>query len=263
MPGVPCGWPAPLLLTPPPCLLVLASSLVCLCRRCTCVCMCVVLLPVFVLTVPMCVAVLPVPAGQAVSDPQGVPAAAWRPRAQPWCPDLPLHPEVHARLPAGPGQVDSIQVRAAGPLTTDRPSLSAWMRCSRQHLDCPHKQQVLLAGCCVLHGCFILTHRALYPTWRSGSQLAHCCCCCCCCCRGTGRDVAADERSAAAHSLMAAPVDDTLLLSYPDIYDVSQAEAAWGTEQGGKVGLLQQDRTMSRACMLLASICLVTVTKPR
>lgn len=55
--------------------------------------------------------------------------------------------------------------------------------------------------------------------------------------------MAADERSAAAHSLMAAPVDDTLLLAYPDIYDVSQAEAAWGTEQGGKVGLLQQDRT--------------------
>lgn len=52
--------------------------------------------------------------------------------------------------------------------------------------------------------------------------------------------MAADERSAAAHSLMAAPVDDTLLLAYPDIYDVSQAEAAWGTEQGGKVRLLQQ-----------------------
>lgn len=55
--------------------------------------------------------------------------------------------------------------------------------------------------------------------------------------RGTGRDVAADERSAAAHSLMAAPVDDTLLLAYPDIYDVSQAEGTWGTEQGGKVVL--------------------------
>lgn len=58
------------------------------------------------------------------------------------------------------------------------------------------------------------------------------------CCRGTGRDVAADERSAAAHSLMAAPVEDTLLLAYPDIYDITQPDGTWGTEQGGKVGVL-------------------------
>jgi hypothetical protein len=57
-----------------------------------------------------------------------------------------------------------------------------------------------------------------------------------CLCRGTGRDVAADERSAAAHSLMAAPVEDTLLQAYPDIYDITQPDGAWGTEQGGKVG---------------------------
>lgn len=34
---------------------------------------------------------------------------------------------------------------------------------------------------------------------------------------------------------MAAPVDDTLLLAYPDMYDITQADAAWGTEQGGQV----------------------------
>jgi hypothetical protein len=54
-------------------------------------------------------------------------------------------------------------------------------------------------------------------------------------CRGTGRDVAADERCAAGHSLMAAPVEDTLLLAYPDIYDISSPDGNWGTEQGGKV----------------------------
>lgn len=55
------------------------------------------------------------------------------------------------------------------------------------------------------------------------------------CCRGGGRDVAADERSAAAHSLMAAPVDDTLLLAYPDVYDITQPDAPWVTAQGDQV----------------------------
>ena len=55
------------------------------------------------------------------------------------------------------------------------------------------------------------------------------------CCRGSGRDVAADERCAAGHSLMAAPVEDTLRLAYPDIYDISLPDGNWGTEQGGKV----------------------------
>lgn len=64
---------------------------------------------------------------------------------------------------------------------------------------------------------------------------SYCCRCRRCCFRGTGRDVPADERSAAAHSLMAAPVDDTLQLSYPDVYDVSQQDGDWGTQQGGKV----------------------------
>jgi hypothetical protein len=35
---------------------------------------------------------------------------------------------------------------------------------------------------------------------------------------------------------MAAPVEDTLLQAYPDIYDITQPDGAWGTEQGGKVG---------------------------
>jgi hypothetical protein len=65
--------------------------------------------------------------------------------------------------------------------------------------------------------------------------LHHCSCCTAAGCRGAGRDVAADERSAACHSLMAAPVDDTLLLAYPDMYDITQADAAWGAEQGGQV----------------------------
>jgi hypothetical protein len=34
---------------------------------------------------------------------------------------------------------------------------------------------------------------------------------------------------------MAAPVEDTLLLAYPDIYDISSPDGTWGTEQGGKV----------------------------
>lgn len=34
---------------------------------------------------------------------------------------------------------------------------------------------------------------------------------------------------------MAAPVDDTLQLAYPDIYDVSALDADWGVEQGGQV----------------------------
>ena len=53
--------------------------------------------------------------------------------------------------------------------------------------------------------------------------------------RGTGRDVPADERIAAAHNLMAAPVDDTLQLAYPDVYDVTRQDGDWGTEQAGKV----------------------------
>lgn len=56
-----------------------------------------------------------------------------------------------------------------------------------------------------------------------------------CCCRGGGREVAADERSAAAHMLMAAPVDETLQLAYPDVYLLSDTSGAWGTEDGGKV----------------------------
>jgi hypothetical protein len=53
--------------------------------------------------------------------------------------------------------------------------------------------------------------------------------------RGTGREVAADERSAAAHALMAAPVDDTLQLAYPDVYMLTDTSGHWGTEQQGQV----------------------------
>jgi hypothetical protein len=47
--------------------------------------------------------------------------------------------------------------------------------------------------------------------------------------------VAADERAAAAHMLMAAPVDECLQLAYPDVYDLGQAGGSWGAEEQGKV----------------------------
>jgi hypothetical protein len=116
------------------------------------------------------------------------------------------------------------------------PSLcpSLWMSCrGTQPPQAAVMACLLLPLACLHHP---HTHRV---SSRNVVLTLLCCPCRCCChCRGTGRDVAADERSAAAHSLMAAPVDDTLLLAYPDIYDVSQAEGTWGTEQGGKVGLL-------------------------
>eukprot|EP00775_Hariotina_reticulata_P013331 gene13331-13460_t len=55
--------------------------------------------------------------------------------------------------------------------------------------------------------------------------------------RGTGREVAADERSAAAHALMAAPVSDTLQWAYPDVYMLTDTSGQWGTEQQGQVVL--------------------------
>jgi hypothetical protein len=50
---------------------------------------------------------------EAVSHPQGVSAAARCACAQPRCSDLPLNPALHARLPAGTGQVNSLQVGKA------------------------------------------------------------------------------------------------------------------------------------------------------
>lgn len=53
--------------------------------------------------------------------------------------------------------------------------------------------------------------------------------------RGTGREVAADERAAAGHMLMAAPVEETLQLAYPDVY-LLDSSVPWGTEEQGQVG---------------------------
>jgi hypothetical protein len=55
-------------------------------------------------------------------------------------------------------------------------------------------------------------------------------------CRGSGRDVGADERCAASFALMAATVDDTLRLAYPDVYLLTDAPGStWGVQEQGKV----------------------------
>lgn len=53
--------------------------------------------------------------------------------------------------------------------------------------------------------------------------------------RGGGRDVPTDERSAAAHLLMAAPVEETLQLAYPDVYVLTDPSGDWGSSTNGKV----------------------------
>lgn len=61
-------------------------------------------------------------------------------------------------------------------------------------------------------------------------------------CRGSGHELAADERAAAAHMLMAAPVEEALAIAYPDVYDLADV-GSWGSEEQGKVS--------SANCMLL------------
>jgi hypothetical protein len=73
---------------------------------------------------------------------------------------------------------------------------------------------------------------------------------CAVCCRGTGREVAADERAAAAHLLMAAPVDECLQLAYPDVYDLAEAGGSWGTEEHGQVSSGSSARTTVHECTL-------------
>jgi hypothetical protein len=58
----------------------------------------------------------------------------------------------------------------------------------------------------------------------------------CCPPRG-GREVLSDERMAALHSLMEAPVPDTLRLAYPEVYDVTDPAGPWGKVQEGAVVL--------------------------
>jgi protein transport protein SEC24 len=48
-----------------------------------------------------------------------------------------------------------------------------------------------------------------------------------------GREVAADERAAAAHALMEAPQHETVRQAYPDVYALHDSGAAWGTPDGG------------------------------
>eukprot|EP00877_Chromochloris_zofingiensis_P002473 jgi/Chrzof1/12226/Cz06g26070.t1 len=52
-----------------------------------------------------------------------------------------------------------------------------------------------------------------------------------------GREVNADERAAMTHVLMAASVDETLHLAYPDCYMVHDASGDWGQEINGRVCL--------------------------
>lgn len=59
--------------------------------------------------------------------------------------------------------------------------------------------------------------------------------------RGSGREVNADERIAALHSLMEAPVEATLTAAYPDVFALHDASVPWGQpadgREGGKVQL--------------------------
>eukprot|EP00878_Enallax_costatus_P011952 GHUV01012479.1.p1 GENE.GHUV01012479.1~~GHUV01012479.1.p1 ORF type:complete len:992 (+),score=282.52 GHUV01012479.1:492-3467(+) len=56
--------------------------------------------------------------------------------------------------------------------------------------------------------------------------------------RGMGREVSSDDRAAAAHWLMAAPVEDTLLASYPDVYELTNpTRDDWGNQTGNMVTL--------------------------
>eukprot|EP00878_Enallax_costatus_P028778 GHUV01031119.1.p1 GENE.GHUV01031119.1~~GHUV01031119.1.p1 ORF type:complete len:185 (+),score=41.91 GHUV01031119.1:238-792(+) len=53
-----------------------------------------------------------------------------------------------------------------------------------------------------------------------------------------GREVSSDDRAAAAHWLMAAPVEDTLLASYPDVYELTNpTRDDWGNQTGNMVTL--------------------------
>lgn len=181
-------------------------------------------------------------AGKAVCCIEGVQAAPWCSCTQPWSTHIPISTQVPACLPAWSHQDNCIQVGAPASLLCAQSNSAhayvkalqlvalSWSVCGVV-METPIRGEAAVDS---VLGISLLIHYRTACQLRMINTTA-----CCCSCRGTGREVTADERAAAAHWLMAAPVEDSLQIAYPDVYVLSDpANDSWGTQQQDKVSLI-------------------------